>query len=383
MPHPLEITANDAEKVYDGTPLTLTARDFTLTGGSDVPATDTILVTCRGEQACAGESASRINTVTVFHKPDMTDVTSSYTVSTVDGLLKVTPVTTGFSCPATLSIVLNEGDYDTIVPQSLLNPATHSHTTNGVALVENNLDSQNPLTVGAHTITWTLYDTCHTPMTTCEQTVEVVFTPCEGVTYHNYQYDAVRIGNQCWLTENLRTSVDADGVAIADYATYKDMTDNLGKFGYLYSCYSAVGTPEGDDATAPQTNIGNNGQPYVQGICPPGWAVPSVADYNELQSFVGDAVLLKDASLEYWLPEAAGTLPNSGFNSRGGGKFNSAIGRYEGILSDYFGWTNDHCDGNTNKAMSVNISYYCSTFLINSASKTDRRSVRCIRKVAP
>ena len=376
---PLEITASSAEKVYDGNPLTQTESDYTLTGGTSIAPSDTLIITRSGAQACVGESANHITSVKVLHKSDGVDVTSSYNITTVDGLLKVLPETTSLTCPETLTITLAEGTYDTLVPQSLLGTPTHSLLDGSVTMASNDLDEHNPLTVGTHTIKWILYDTCHTAMDSCYQTVEVEYAPCLGVTYHGHFYDAKRIGHQCWMTENLRNDTTAAGLPIVNYHTFMDDTNNLHKFGYLYTWNSAVGVPENSTA-APQTFTGDNGQPFVQGICPAGWAVPTEADYSELQLFVGDAMLLKDAGEGYWVPGNGGTLPNSGFNARGGGFFNSAANRYEGILSDYWAWTSDFNAGGVT-ATSANISYYCNAMTFVEANKTDRRSVRCIRKV--
>ena len=75
-----------------------------------------------------------------------------------------------------------------------------------------------------------------------------------------------------------------------------------------------------------------------------------------------------------------GVLPNSGFNARAGGFYNSVTGRYEGLLTDFFAWTSDFTHG-TVIATNANVSYYCDTLSGNAASRTDRRSVRCVRKV--
>jgi uncharacterized protein (TIGR02145 family) len=377
---PLELTASSAEKVYDGTTLTMTETDFAVTNGTSIPTTDTVIITRSGAQTCVGETAHEINSVQVIHKADNVDVTSNYAISTVNGLLKVTPATTGLSCPPTLKITLKEGSGDTLVPASQLGTATHDLVDAGVATVSNDL-SNNPLSVGTYNVTWTLYDACDSAMTTCEQTVMVDYAPCEGVTYKGHPYGAKRIGHQCWLTENLRNETDADNESIADFHAYKENPDNYDKFGYLYSWYSAVGVPEGNDATPLQTSIGENGQPFVQGICPTGWAVPSLDDYNELVSFVSDVALLKTAADGYWLPGMGGTLPNYEFEARAGGRYNSALSRYEDLMTGFCAWTTDLASG-SGTATGVNITYYCDSSFAVQANKADRRSVRCIRKNA-
>ncbi len=379
---PLEITASSAEKVYDGAPLTLTESDYTLTSGTTIAPSDTLMITRSGAQACVGESANHITSVTILHKGDWVDVTSSYNITTVDGLLKVTAESTGLTCPETLTITLAEGTYDTLVPQSLLGTPSHDLLYAGVASVSNDLDEQNPLTVGTHTIKWILYDTCHTAMDSCYQTVVVNFSPCEGVTYHGHFYDAKRIGYQCWMTENLRNETDAEGLPIANRHAYKEIPENLDKFGYLYSWYSAMNVPEGDDTAIPADSIGDNGRPYVQGICPDGWAVGDHQDFSVLFDTVNNTTLLKDAGDGYWLPEFGGTLPNSGFNARANGLFNSAAHRFEDLLTGAHFWMPETGTADGTAANAV-LQYYCSDGLFQQNPKGDLKGVRCIRKVAP
>ena len=379
---PLEITAKSAEKVYDGAPLTLTENDYMLTGGTSLAPTDTLFLTRSGEQACVGETANQITSVTILHKGDWVDVTSSYDITTVDGLLKVTPENTSFTCPGTLHITLKEDTYDTLVPQSQLGEVSHSLLDNEVVVVTNNLDEQNPLNVGTHTIMWILYDTCETPMDTCYQTVEVMYTPCEGVTYDGHFYQAERIGFQCWMTENLRTDEDEEGNVLPNYHAYKDNPANLTKFGYLYSWYVAMDLVEGDNTSEPLISYGDNGQPYVEGICPDGWAVGSRQDFTALFQTVGDHNLLKDAGEGYWLPGMGGTLPNSGFNARGNGFFKSALSRYEDLLTGCHFWIPE-CTTPEGMVNTMAYQYYCAEGIFQQNPKTDLRGVRCIRKVAP
>ena len=379
---PLEITASSAEKVYDGNPLTLTESDYTLTGGTSIAPSDTLIITRSGAQTCVGESANHITSVTILHKDDGVDVTYCYNISTVDGLIKVTAANAGLTSPETLNITLGEGTYDTLVPQSLLGMPSHDLLDAGVASVSNDLDEQNPLTVGTHTIKWILYDTCHTAMDSCYQTVVVNFSPCEGVTYHGHFYDAKRIGYQCWMTENLRNETDAEGHPIANRHAYKEIPENLDKFGYLYSWYSAMNVPEGDDTAIPADSIGDNGRPYVQGICPTGWAVGDHQDFSVLFDTVNNTTLLKDAGDGYWLPEFGGTLPNTGFNARANGLFNSAAHRFEDLLTGAHFWLPESGTA-AGTATSAVLQYYCSDGLFQQNPKGDLKGVRCIRKVAP
>ncbi|MBP5497723.1 MAG: hypothetical protein J6X98_11245, partial [Bacteroidales bacterium] len=76
-----------------------------------------------------------------------------------------------------------------------------------------------------------------------------------------------------------------------------------------------------------------------------------------------------------------GTLPNTGFRARGGGWYNSVLNRYEDLMTGYHFWRSDATPGST--AFSSTVTYWCDDIVNNQGRKTDRKSVRCIRKVAP
>ncbi len=290
--------------------------------------------------------------------------------------LRILPITEGFDCPDDLEIVLLDGASDTMV--TLPASATLTPMVDHI-VISNNLSEYNPMTLGAHTITWTLSDDLGNAMTTCEQIVTVEYVPCLGVSYQGYDYDAVRVGSQCWLAENLRW-------ATGNHKAYNEDASNVEKFGYLYSWYTAMGVTEGNDGAALTTYTADDGTQYVQGICPTGWSVGSLDDYELLNLTAGSTSALKDTSTQYWLNGFEGTTPNTGFAARAGGWYNSSLNRYEDIMTGYHFWKAD--DPGTSTVVSTTtiiackISYWCDRILYDESLKTDLRSVRCIRKVA-
>ena len=385
----LAVTAPEGvefRKDYDGTPLTVSYDQLHYEGlvGNDaltqgVITTESAAVgtyVCgAGQMWSYAENETGVAVPSGFGEPS---VTQNYKVH-FNVTLRIDPVTE-LNCPEQLNIVLLEGTADTSLTDAQLGTIDNELVTAGVATVKSNIETINPLSVGTHIVTWTIYDVAGTAMTTCDQIVVVEYAPCQAVSYNGYTYPAKRIGAQCWMTENLRTQSDAEGNNIADYHPYKDNVAEFQKFGYLYTWYSAVGVAENNNMAVPATQTGANGQPYVQGICPEGWAVPSVADYQALYDTVVDVLLLKDAGDEYWYPGMGGVLPNSGFNSRAGGFYNSQTGRYEDLLTGDHYWKSDSVPGSTN-AESGNVNYFCDSSTNNQAPKTDRRSVRCIKKM--
>ncbi|MBQ7551802.1 MAG: fibrobacter succinogenes major paralogous domain-containing protein, partial [Bacteroidales bacterium] len=115
---------------------------------------------------------------------------------------------------------------------------------------------------------------------------------CGTSTVRDYDgniYNTVKIGNQCWLKENIRTTHYTDGEAIPDGAAYSHIdTDpyrwapdtneaNVPTYGYLYT-WAAVMHGESTSTANPSG---------VQGICPTGWHVPSNAEWTQLRDYVG------------------------------------------------------------------------------------------------
>ena len=213
----------------------------------------------------------------------------------------------------------------------------------------------------------------YTPAFDVTLIIEGAPQPCTGVTYQGHDYDAVQIGSQCWLAENLRW-------ATGDHHAYKDEADNLSKFGYLYSWYTTVGVTEGDNDAVPPTLTADDGTPYVQGICPPGWAVPSMADIAELNLVPGGTAVLKDPSSEYWFSGYEGIPGGTGFNARGGGRYNAALNRYEELMTANHFWASDATPGKIT-ILSACVAYYCGQIILTDPNqKNDRKSVRCLRK---
>lgn len=103
----------------------------------------------------------------------------------------------------------------------------------------------------------------------------------------NNTYNTVRIGNQCWMKENLRTMHYADGTSISlgngsvssttAYCYYPgNSSSNVATYGYLYNWKAVM-----------RNSSSSNAVPSgVQGICPTGWHVPSNQEWTQLLDYV-------------------------------------------------------------------------------------------------
>ncbi len=99
--------------------------------------------------------------------------------------------------------------------------------------------------------------------------------------YDGNEYKTVKIGNQCWTKENLKSTHFTNGTAIAlgndtsSTVAYRynpgNDANNVSKYGYLYNWAALVNGETGN---------------HIQGICPVGWHVPLNSDLRELINYV-------------------------------------------------------------------------------------------------
>lgn len=206
-------------------------------------------------------------------------------------------------------------------------------------------------------------------------------------------YDAVQIGDQVWMAENLRTTRYADGTVIPMGGTYSltdpyryapnNETSNVASYGYLYNWPAVMHGASGSEANPSG----------VQGICPTGWHVPSDAEWTELTNYMktqpaymasGNADHLAKALAATWgwngssETDAPGNDPTTnnatGFSALPAGGY---FGYYLNFGDDAYFWSATEYDyGNA----------YYSAFSYNDANvnrhysnKYYGFSVRCVR----
>lgn len=316
------------------------------------------------EGSCSGTPFN----VTVNVKPSITNATTSFDIADVN-------------------ITLYYGACDT-----LYNVPTPTYTTNyeGTLTLSNNVSSVNSGTIlgriapGTYTIVWTLTDECGNPRSYTKKYI-VNYPPCgtdlTAIDNDNNTYQTVRIGCECWTKSNLRTTTYSDGSDVAfaraySSQAYPDTTANKANFGLLYTWYSAVNVAEGNDTAEPEVKTASgSGYPYVQGVCPEGWAIPSMAQYYNAVSTVANIDGMKSTDINKWLPEHAGT-DESGFSAVGAGFYNAGLG-FESLLGKTWFWSYDQ---NIHTAQSASIGYYCTEMLNEEQPKGMGFSVRCIKR---
>ncbi|MCQ2270272.1 MAG: hypothetical protein MJZ52_03470 [Bacteroidales bacterium] len=100
-----------------------------------------------------------------------------------------------------------------------------------------------------------------------------VYQPCPGaptVSDGTNTYNTVKIGNQCWMKENLRTTTKRNNVGNI-YTNNTTDGYNAETYGYYYDWAAVMQNESGDK---------------VRGICPEGWHVPSDAEWDTLTKYV-------------------------------------------------------------------------------------------------
>ncbi len=118
--------------------------------------------------------------------------------------------------------------------------------------------------------------------------------PCPGsptvTDYDGNVYATVKIGYQCWMAENLRTTHYADGTAIplnvgqisstVPYRYYPNNDSvNVKDYGYLYNYKAAIS----DGAV---NSTADNNPSGKQGVCPTGWHMPSRSEWNQMFDYI-------------------------------------------------------------------------------------------------
>jgi uncharacterized protein (TIGR02145 family) len=214
--------------------------------------------------------------------------------------------------------------------------------------------------------------------------------PCPGeptVTYEGQTYNTILVGDKCWLKENLNVGTmilseqnQSDNGVIEKYC-YGDLPANCATYGGLYQWKEAMQY----DFT-----------PGAQGVCPPGWRIPTDDEWKMLEGAA-------DSQFDYGDPEwdninfrgfdaGKNLKADEGWMYNGNGLDNlgAAIlpGGHRDLCGAYYSeghsnyqWTSTQQDDNT--------AWY--RILASSAGKISRRyahtsmaaSVRCVKDYEP
>lgn len=170
-------------------------------------------------------------------------------------------------------------------------------------------------------------------------TGDTVGQSCPGtptVLYEGKTYNTVKLGTQCWLKENLNVGIRINGVqnqnapnGTAEKYCYDDLESNCDIYGGLY---------QWDELMQGSTT------PGVQGICPPGWHLPTDAEWTILTDFLGGESVAggKMKSTSGWYNNGNGTN-SSGFAALPGG-YRGDFGYYGDLYGSADFWSSSQSD---------------------------------------
>ncbi|MDP4227430.1 MAG: fibrobacter succinogenes major paralogous domain-containing protein, partial [Bacteroidota bacterium] len=125
-------------------------------------------------------------------------------------------------------------------------------------------------------------------------------------------YKMVVIGQQIWMTENLRVSKYNDGTPIPKVTDDTEWGNTIkGAF-----CWYDNDSAQYDN---PYGKLYNWYAVSTQKLCPVGWHVPTLTEWNTLNITLGDTAVaggkLKEAGYEHWISPNVGATNESGFTA--------------------------------------------------------------------
>jgi len=187
-------------------------------------------------------------------------------------------------------------------------------------------------------------------------------------------YKTIGIGSQIWMAENLKTTLFNDNspipIILKDsiwahirspaYCWYNnDSTTNKKLYGALYNFYTI------------ETGL----------LCPTGWHVPDVSEWNTLAAFLGGNEIaggkLKDYYTPYWKGPNLCIANNFGFRALPGGGRRNITGRFFGIRERGYWWTSR--SDNYSQAFSRSMSHESTELDRFLTNKKYGFSIRCIK----
>ncbi|MDO9399544.1 MAG: FG-GAP-like repeat-containing protein, partial [bacterium] len=230
------------------------------------------------------------------------------------------------------------------------------------------------------------------------KTVTANFDSCGGTVKDSGStqlYKTVKIGNQCWMAENLNTGT----MITADRNQSKEVVNKIEKYCFGYKNSNS-------DSISGETNCTNYGGLYqwneamnystaqgVQGICPTGWHIPTVAEWGVMEMALGMTSYDANSLASAWRGAAqavgdkmkktglcGGRNPSlcgtSGFDAVMSGK-----GRFAHSTLVWYGWSSTSLSINVYiRALTTSTSQSLLAGVYHSLeAKTNAYSIRCLK----
>jgi uncharacterized protein (TIGR02145 family) len=192
-------------------------------------------------------------------------------------------------------------------------------------------------------------------------------------------YNTVRIGNQVWMAENLKTTRYNDdsfipfiidnsvwaGLTTPGYSWYNnDANTYKDTYGALYNWYAL--------------DTASNG---VKNVCPTGWHIPADIEWIILISYLGGENVaggkLKEAGTVHWQSPNTGATNESGFTALPGGR-RDWYSPFAGIKDNCYWWSSTR-EVAGDRAWHIFLDAGTAGLALQANSKVHGFSARCLR----
>jgi uncharacterized protein (TIGR02145 family) len=191
-------------------------------------------------------------------------------------------------------------------------------------------------------------------------------------------YTIVTIGNQLWLTSNLKTTKFNDGASIQNI-TDNSLWNNTTSEGYCWYNNSVINKPT-------HGALYNYYAIDKGKLCPAGWHVPTDFEWTELIDFLGGAAVaggkLKQIGFTLWQSPNTGASNISGFSATPSGvRIPESVGAGFGWLGYSAIWATSSLRYHNNQIFfnSPTVNYNSASILIQTSYPSNVGvSVRCI-----
>ena len=214
------------------------------------------------------------------------------------------------------------------------------------------------------------YSTIIMDVPTESKTITFTFIACSDADGNNYP--VVKIGNQWWMAENLKTTKFNDGTSIP-FVTGNQEWIQLKASGYCW--------PNGDQQNKTLYGALYNWHTVNTGkLAPAGWHVPTNAEWTELTTFLGDLDVaggkMKETGVLHWKAANTGATNSSGFSGLPAG-YRDFNGLFKDIANKALFWS--ATVANTGDAWLRELNYSSDNVISFDWYQIHGYSVRCIK----
>jgi uncharacterized protein (TIGR02145 family) len=176
-----------------------------------------------------------------------------------------------------------------------------------------------------------------------EASATTVTTAITVTDYDSNIYNTIKIGNQVWMKENLKTTKYNDGTAITHVAgsvTWSGLSTPA--YCWYNNNFVTYGAAYGAMYNWYVVDAASNGN---KNVCPIGWHVPSSDEFTTLTDYLGGLSVaggkMKETGTMHWTSPNTGATNESGFSALPSGFLNCTDGTFSnlGIFSIWWSTT--------------------------------------------